>query len=127
MIEQGRERYNAYRVEAGLPEVSDWRQRPEQLMQRLPSRSEGAILTSNPNILYSMADMRKLPKTSDRGFAESVATLRRKDESPYIVQETKTSDDINKIAKEVLKDVAANPERYADEIQLIQNGQQLYF
>jgi len=40
MIEQAREQYNAYRVEAGLPEVSDWRKRPEQLMQGLPSRSE---------------------------------------------------------------------------------------
>jgi hypothetical protein len=81
----------------------------EEEEENEPSASKGRRL-------YSMADMRKLPKTSDKGFAESVNALRREDESPYIVQETKTSDDINKIAEEVLKDVAANPERYAVQV-----------
>ena len=68
------------------------------------------------NLKFSISDLRKLPKVSDRGFAESVNALRRKDESPYIVQETKTSDDINKIASEVLLDVLAFPERYAVQV-----------
>lgn len=55
MIEQGREQYNASRVEAGLPEVSDWRQRPEQLMQRLPSRSDGSLIKGIPAALPGTA------------------------------------------------------------------------
>ena len=83
------------------------------------NHSEQGVLRQRPagrKAAASISNLRKLPKTSDRGFAESVNALRREDESPYIVQETKTSDDINKIAEEVLKDVAANPERYAVQV-----------
>ena len=60
-IVQGREQYNAARVEAGLPEVSDWRKRPEQLMQRLPLRSEAPIAAPQDEALRLAQQRATLP------------------------------------------------------------------
>jgi hypothetical protein len=73
-------------------------------------------LVENRGPRFSMSDMRKLPKLSDREFAEQINQRRREDDSPYIVQETKTSDDINKIADEVLDDVMRHSEKYAIQV-----------
>ena len=82
----------------------------------VPSSSVERAGAGPNSVKFSISDLRKLPKIGDKGFAESVNALRRDDGSPYIVQETKTSDDINKIASEVLIDVIAFPERYAVQV-----------
>ena len=82
----------------------------------VPSSSVERAGAGPNSVKFSISDLRKLPKIGDKGFAESVNALRRDDGSPYIVQETKTSDDINKIASEVLVDVIAFPERYAVQV-----------
>lgn len=71
IIRLGRERYNAIRVEFGLPPVTNWRERPAQLIQRLPAPSQDMAIKGTKEdgtgIVYGGKWYRRIKRVTSNG------------------------------------------------------------
>ena len=75
-------------------------------------------IANNKNIRFSISDLIALTDLSKTGkdFANQLQNIRRPDGSRYIERETKTEEDLNILAAEIIQTAKSNPEIFTIEV-----------